>query len=135
MVMSWYPTQSIWNEAGRKAARQRKELHDSAAYQVIQNPNLSVLQAEAILLAAHRRKHGAAETTIDALMYLLRRGLSALEPSDPVQRDTLRRLSELTEMQIKDCCKKLGNRRPHIGPAWTKDELAKLALVWKGVCK
>jgi hypothetical protein len=68
-------------------------------------------------------------------MYSLRRGLSALGPSDPVQKDTLRRLSELTKEQLKDCCDRLQKRKPPIGQAWTKSELANLVLIWKGARK
>jgi hypothetical protein len=86
-----------------------------------------------ILLAEHRKNSGAAQSTVDALMYSLWRGLSALGPSDPLQSDTLRRLSELRNAQIKDCCEKLSKRKPPIGPAWTKEELIKLVEVWKKV--
>jgi hypothetical protein len=139
----WFPTRSIWNEAERKARAQRKEVLDSIAYRVISDQSMSALRAEVILLAEHRRKHGAAQSTIDALMYSLRRGLSALGPFDPLQKDTLRRVSELSKEQLKACCGDLQKRKPPsgyaggtpLGQAWTETELRKLVLIWKGAHK
>lgn len=86
--------------------------------------------AEVISLAEHRR---APQSTIDALMYSLRRGLLALTSRDPHQEETLRRLTQLTEEQLRDCCVLLKARKPPIGPAWSDGEIETLAQVWRKV--
>jgi len=108
--------------------------HSALLQRIIRDPNMSALQAQAMIYASHR-KQGAAQSMVDALMYSLRRGLSALSQSDPLHRDTLRRLSELNKDQLRECCERLQTRKPEIGPAWSKDELTKLLQVWKWVCR
>jgi hypothetical protein len=63
----------------------------------------------------------AAESTVEALMLSLRGGLTALE-----KPDTLRRLSELSEEQLRAVMVRLQKFKPHIARAWTPEEIAVL---------
>jgi hypothetical protein len=64
------------------------------------------------------RRDGAAYTTIEELMFSLRRGPQAL--SNP---DTLHRLAQLSERQLIDVMVRLQKFQPHIAPAWTREQL------------
>jgi hypothetical protein len=66
----------------------------------------------------------AAQSTIDALMYSLRRGVAVL-----AHDDVLRRLGELDDKQMLEAAVCLQKRK--LFPAWTEDEIAVLANVWK----
>ena len=58
----------------------------------------------------------AAQSTVDALMYALRRGLGALEDGR-----NLLRLGELDDAQMRECVIALQKRKPEIGPAvWSR---------------
>jgi len=67
----------------------------------------------------HRKHHGAAPTTVEALMYSLRRGAKTLE--DPAAR---RRLSEVNDDQLLEIATRVQRFKPHIAPAWTDAEVA-----------
>lgn len=75
-------------------------------------------------------------STIDALLYGLRRGLSCL--SDPGNRERLSRCDEAairkiaTELMTWPGKTKDGKPRPWL-PAWEKDDIAKLLGVWRTV--
>ena len=71
----------------------------------------------------------AAASTVEALMFGLRDGIEAL-PANP---DTLRRLSELSEEQLRVVCERLQNFKPHIAPAWSAEEVRALVDIW-GAC-
>ena len=66
----------------------------------------------------------AAESTVEALMYSLRRGPTAL--ADP---NTLRRLVELNEQQLLAVMMRLQK----IAPAWTPEQVQALAIVRKKI--
>jgi hypothetical protein len=66
----------------------------------------------------------AADTTIEALMYSLRRGPEAL-----THPDTLNRLAQLNERQLQEVMTRLQNFMPHIAPAWKDADLDVLAAV------
>jgi hypothetical protein len=57
-------------------------------------------------------------------MYSLRAGVKALG-----RRDTIRRLSELSDEQLRDVAVRLQKFQPHIAPAWTANEIAVLIAV------
>ena len=66
----------------------------------------------------------AAPITVEALMFSLRRGPSAL-----ASPDALRRLSELDEGQLLEVAVRLLKLKPEIAPAWMPDQLKILAAV------
>ena len=72
------------------------------------------------------RSCGAAASTIDALMYFLRRGVDAL--SNP---NTLGRLAKLDERQLIDVAARLQKFKSEIAPAWLPDQIEILAAVWR----
>jgi hypothetical protein len=59
-------------------------------------------------------------------MYLLRRGIDEL-----TQPDTLRRLSMLTEGQLKAVCRRVQSFNPEIATPWSSDEVAALIAKWR----
>jgi hypothetical protein len=67
----------------------------------------------------------AAESTIEALMYSLRQGVN-----DLTRPDTKRRLSELSEYQLRTVIERLRNSKSEIAPSWTPEEAEALAIIW-----
>jgi hypothetical protein len=70
------------------------------------------------------RRDGAADTTVEALMFSLRRSPDAL--ANP---NTLRRLAELNERQLINVMVRLQKLEPEIAPAWTPAQVEALAIV------
>ena len=68
----------------------------------------------------------APATTVEALMFSLRRGVSEL-----TQPDTLRRLSKLDGGQIEDVCRRVQAFQPRIAPAWSADDVDLLISAWR----
>jgi len=60
-------------------------------------------------------------STVEALVYGLRRGVNEL-----IKADTQRRLSALDRDQVKEVCRRLQNFKPEIATPWLSDELAAL---------
>jgi hypothetical protein len=73
-----------------------------------------------------QRGRGAAASTIDALMYSLRRGVGALSNSS-----TLGRLAELDERQLINVATRLQKFKPEIASPWLPDQIEILAAVWR----
>jgi hypothetical protein len=69
---------------------------------------------------------GAAASTVEALMFELREGIEAL-PTNP---ERLRRLSELSEEQLRAVCERLQNFKPHIASTWSPQEVQALVDIW-----
>jgi hypothetical protein len=44
--------------------------------------------------------------------------------------DNKRRLSELSEEQLRAVCHQLRNFKPEIAPAWTLEEVEALVIIW-----
>jgi hypothetical protein len=86
--------------------------------------DISLDRAWRELNAARNRE--APEWTVEALMYGLRESVAALRR----RRDRLRRLSELSEAQLRVVCERLVNFKPHIAPAWTEGEVQALVKIW-----
>ena len=86
------------------------------------NPDIERAYAE-----LNRRNHAAA-STVEALMYSLRRGADEL-----TKPDTQRRLSELSEDQLRAVCERVQNFKPEIAPAWTPEEIEALTNIWSAV--
>jgi hypothetical protein len=62
------------------------------------------------------RPQRAAEST--ALMYSLRSGVGTLS-----RFDTVRRLSELSDTQMREVAVRIQKFKPHIAPAWTAEDV------------
>jgi hypothetical protein len=77
---------------------------------------------------ADRLRGRAAESTVEALMYSLRRGTEALTGVDGQCR-----LSELVEEQLRDICARSQIFKPNIAPAWTPEEIKALISIWSTI--
>jgi hypothetical protein len=83
------------------------------------DPAISLDQAQRRLL--ERRRGGAAASTVEALVYSLRRGVDVL-----AEPDTARRLAELSDDQLLAVGERLRRLKPEIVRAWSGDEVAVL---------
>jgi hypothetical protein len=72
-----------------------------------------------------RLRGRAAHSTVDALMYSLRRGIEAITESD-----NQRRLAELSEDQLLAVCQRLQNFKPNIASAWPPEEVEAIVSIW-----
>jgi hypothetical protein len=70
----------------------------------------------------------APSSVLEALMYLLRRGIEAI-----TEPDNQRRLAELSADQLLAVCQRLQNFKPNIAPAWPPEEVEALASIWSTV--
>jgi hypothetical protein len=77
---------------------------------------------------AERLRGRAAAATVDALVYQLRKGGSAL--SDP---NAKRRLAELSEQQLHEVSARLLKFMPHIARPWTSAEVEALVELWSAL--
>src|SRR5262245_58125727 len=66
----------------------------------------------------------AAVSTVKALMFSLRNGVAAL-----AHPETVRRLSELSDTQMREVAVRVQKLRPHIARAWTEKDLQVLLAV------
>jgi hypothetical protein len=66
----------------------------------------------------------AAYATVEALMFGLRSGVQELG-----QSDTIRRLSELSDEQLREVVVRVQKFQPHIAPAWKPEEVEVLIAV------
>jgi hypothetical protein len=69
-------------------------------------------------LRADRLYGRAADSTVEALMYSLRCGITALGHSE-----TVRRLSKLSDAQMREVAVRVQKFKPHIAPAWSAEEV------------
>ena len=76
--------------------------------------------------AAMHRNRPAPETTIEALMFSLRRGVNEL-----VKPDTQRRLSALDETQLEAVCVRVQAFKPAIAEAWSAKDADLLISAWR----
>ena len=74
---------------------------------------------------AQARRSRAAASTIEALVYQLRRGGTGL--SNPKTRQ---KLSELSEQQLHEVSMRLQKFIPHIARAWSPSEVELLVQIW-----
>jgi hypothetical protein len=88
------------------------------------DPKVSLEQAQHRPIEHHESRR-TANTTIEALMYALRRGGTAL--ADP---NNARRLSELSEAQLHGLCARLQNLKPTIARPWSAEEVEALVAIW-----
>lgn len=71
------------------------------------------------------RSNPAASSTIDALMYSLRKGPAVLGRADVQQR-----LIAVDEDQMRDICKQLRSRHPEVAKSWAVADVEALVLAW-----
>ena len=86
------------------------------------NPDIERAYAELI-----PRNHAAA-STVEALIYTLRGGVDEL-----AKPNTQRRLSELSEDQLRAVRGRLQNFKSEIAVAWAPEEVEALINVWSAV--
>src|SRR5438874_1732793 len=71
-----------------------------------------------------RKRLDVPQVMVEALMFSLREGVSALG-----QPGTLRRLRELSYAQLREVMMRVQKFKPEIAPAWTPEEVEALALI------
>jgi hypothetical protein len=69
---------------------------------------------------------GAPATTVEALVFSLRRGVNEL-----TQPDTERRLAALDAHQLKEACRRVQAFHPKIAKQWLADDVERLISAWK----
>jgi hypothetical protein len=77
---------------------------------------------------AERLRGRAAASTVEALVYQLRKGGAAL--SDP---SATRRLAELSEQQMHEASVRLQKFMPHVARPWTPDEVEVFVELWSAL--
>jgi hypothetical protein len=120
-VTSMHTFDSACREADRKAASRPVDARTLRARRLLADDDISYERAYYETL----RDRSAPEATIDALVYTLRRGINEL-----TSPDAKRRLSELSEDQLRAVCERLRNFKPEIAPAWTPEEVEALTVIW-----
>jgi hypothetical protein len=108
-------------EADRKAASRPVDARTLRARRLLADDDISYERAYYEIL----RDRSAPEATTDALVYSLRRGINEL-----TSPDAKRRLSELSEDQLRAVCERLRNFKPEIASAWTPEEVEALTVIW-----
>ena len=120
-VTSMHTFDRACREADRKAASRPVDARTLRAWRLLADDDISYERAYYETL----RDRSAPEATIDALVYSLRRGINEL-----TSPDAKRRLSELSEDQLRAVCERLRNFKPEIAPAWTPEEVEALTVIW-----
>ena len=120
-VTSMHTFDRACREADRKAASRPVDARTIRARRLLADDDISYERAYYETL----RDRSAPEATIDALVYTLRRGINEL-----TSPDAKRRLSELSEDQLRAVCERLRNFKPEIAPAWTPEEVEALTVIW-----
>jgi hypothetical protein len=108
-------------EADRRAASRPVDARILRARRLLGDDDITYERAYAEIL----RDRSAPEALVDALVFSLRRG-----PDELTKPDTKRRLSELSEDQLRAVCERLRNFKPGIATAWTPEEVGALSIVW-----
>src|SRR5262245_15878308 len=117
---------NLCREADKKQRRKLKDLRLERLRHLLDD-NVSLDRAWHELNA--ERLHGrAAESTVEALVYQLRKG--GAELSEPNVR---RRLFELSEQQLHEVSTRLQKFQPYIARAWTPSEVEVLVQLWSDV--
>jgi len=121
-VTSMHTFDRACREADRKAASRPVDARTLRARRLLADDDISYERA---YYYETLRDRSAPEATIDALVYSLRRGINEL-----TSPDAKRRLSELSEDQLRAVCERLRNFKPEIAPAWTPEEVEALTVIW-----
>jgi hypothetical protein len=118
-----------WREAALEYHKHRGNRASIAPYAPEEIARLHRLMADNVSLerawAEIARPSGAAASTVEALVYQLRRG--GTELSNPNAR---RRLLELSEQQLHEVSARLQKFMPHIARAWSPSEVELLVQLW-----
>jgi len=69
-----------------------------------------------------------AASTVEALVYGLREGIEKIS-----EGERMRRLSELSDVQILEVCERLQSFNPDIAPPWTVQQVKSLVGIWRRV--
>jgi hypothetical protein len=120
-ITSMHTFDRACREADRKAASRPVDARTLRARRLLADDDISYERAYYETL----RDRSAPEATIDALVYSLRRGINEL-----TSPDAKRRLSELSEDQLRAVCERLRNFKPEIASAWTPEEVEALTVIW-----
>ena len=111
---------TLCREADRRQRRQPVDPRIARARRLLaDNTTIDRVDAE---LRADRLRGRAAESTVDALVFSLRSGVAALKRSD-----VLRRLSELSDAQLRDVAVRL--QKFESGTMWTSTDIKILVAV------
>jgi hypothetical protein len=120
--------QDTFEEACRRADEKRRREAESERLTQLRrllDDNVSLERAWSEINWRGRHS-GAAQITVEALMFSLRsRGLRALSESD-----TQRRLSELDDAQVPEVVVRLQKLKPEIARAWSSEEVRALIRIW-----
>src|SRR5882672_6168548 len=81
--------------------------------------------------ASQRSPTATPASTIEALMYALRRGLSCLD--DPANRDRLRSCDNGAMREIVSRLRSWKDRKVDWLPAWSDADIGKLAKAWRNL--
>jgi len=82
------------------------------------------------------RYGGAATSTVEALVFALRRGLTGLQTVEVAgtlrpSTDNARRLASLNDEQLRELSRRMQLFSPALAPAWMAGETQKLIGIWK----
>jgi len=119
-----------WREAALQYHKARDGRVSIVPYALEHLARLRRLMADNVSLdrAGHElngRASGAAASTVEALVFPLRRGVHALR-----EPDVLCRLSQLDDAQTRDIAIRLQKFNPHIASAWTPEDVQVLITMW-----
>lgn len=118
-----------WREAAADYHANRTEPRvdqaEFARLEALMRDDVPILAAERMAYA-HHFKGRAASSTVEALMYLLRRRGAAALQEKPVQQ----RLSQLSQQQLREVCGRLQKFKPEIARAWTTGEVDLVTALW-----
>jgi hypothetical protein len=92
---------------------------------LMDDDKVSSIEAAYAAFDRERRKYGAPQPTVEALMFELRRGLGAIK-----HPDNQRRLSELNDEQMREVAARVQKFMPHIAPAWKSADVEALISAW-----
>jgi hypothetical protein len=128
--MNWDPRhfRRMCREADKRARKKLRDPRTAFLLSLLDEDKHPSLDAVYRALGLERRKHGANEPTVEALVLGLRRGLSALDDGA-----NMRRLSELNDKQFAEVCARLRRFMPHIAPAWSDAAIEKLLVIREGL--
>jgi hypothetical protein len=76
-------------------------------------------------ILADRIRGRTSEAVVEALVFSLRRGVNEL-----ARPDAKRRLSELSDGQLREVCKRLLSFKPEIATPWTPQEIEAICAIW-----
>jgi hypothetical protein len=115
---SWKAAAGEYHEARQRSGGKPPQPPDPQLLALL-DPAISLEQAQRRLL--ERRQGGVAASTVEALVYSLRRGVDAL-----AEPQTARRLAELSDDQLLAVGERLRRLQREIARAWSGDEVAVL---------